>query len=326
MAKCACAVAKNFRRKGKSHQKSQESKSGHVNWGWPALRLLELLGSSIGVGAVLGTLDLVDKLVDGLNLLLQLLLGHLLILLEHPGLGHAVSASHAVKGSEELAIVDLEARVVEGVASSTVDDGVVGEVFTIVDHDRPQVDENEKSDVGHLLQGEDEGEEVVGNRLSEAIERVESMAGKGSRHDPLVVRLVKTLVDERMVEVSMNPVDAEVGKDEEEGELEDVVPHSGTIGGGVVELSVAADFEEEERGSDDGHNWHGLVGLDHLEPDLVLEESGVVEGALVEDEDIGEGGDDEVDGQTEEPVASVLAHGANTCDARKMNRFALLLF
>jgi len=98
--------------------------------------------------------------------------------------------------------------------------------------------------------------------------------------------LVKVLVDERVVQVAVNPVDAEVGKEKEERELEDVVPHAGPLVGGVIELAVAADFEEEKGCGADGHEGHRLVGLLDLEPDLVLDELGMVDGALVEDEEV----------------------------------------
>jgi hypothetical protein len=41
--------------------------------------------------------------------------------------------------------------------------------------------------------------------------------------------------------------------------------------------------------------------VDNLEPDLVLEELGVVHDALVEDEEIGQGRKDEVDDDAKEP-------------------------
>ena len=123
---------------------------------------LDILLDVRTVGTVVGALDLLDEGVDGLGLGLPLLLGHLALLLEHPLLGHPVGAAESVKGREELAVVDLEARVVQGVARGAVDDGVVGEVLAVMDEDGPEVDEDEESDVGELLQGEQEGEDVVG--------------------------------------------------------------------------------------------------------------------------------------------------------------------
>jgi hypothetical protein len=127
------------------------------------LRLFVLLGLEVrSIGPVIFTLNLHDGLVDGLGLGIPLVLRHLNVLLEHPVLGHSVGAAQAVKGREELAVVDLESRVVQRVAGGAVDDGVVGEVLAVVDHDGPEVDKDEEEDVGHLLQREDKGEDVVG--------------------------------------------------------------------------------------------------------------------------------------------------------------------
>lgn len=100
-------------------------------------------------------------------------------------------------------------------ACSTVDDRIVGKILAVVDHDGPEVHEDKKRNISHLLKGENEGEHMVGDRLSEAIKRMEGMARKRGGHDPLVVSLVKMLVDEWVVKPSMDPVDAEVGKDKE---------------------------------------------------------------------------------------------------------------
>lgn len=169
-------------------------------------------------------------------------------------------------------------------ACSTVDNGVVGEVLAIVDQNAPEVDEDEEEDICSLLEREDEGENVVGHRLGETIQRVESMAGVRSGHDPLVVRLVQVLVDEWVVKVAVNPVDTEVGKEQEERELEDIVPHPGAFVGGVVKLAVATNLKAHERSGAESHEWHRLVGLNDFEPYLVLDELGMVESTLIKDE------------------------------------------
>lgn len=127
------------------------------------------------------------------------------------------------------------------------------------------------------------------------------MAGKRRRHNPLVVRLVKTLVDERVVQVSVDPVDAKVGKDEEERELEDVVPETGALISGVVQLAVTTNFHEEDWSGTNGHEGHGFVRLDDFKPNLAFEKSWVIHGTLVKDEIVGESGKDEVDEQPKEP-------------------------
>lgn len=75
---------------------------------------------------------------------------------------------------------------------------------------------------------------------------MKGMRGKGSGHDPFVVGFVQAFVDGGMVEGAVDPVDAEIGKEDEERELEVVVPGEGGGGGRVVEQGVAADFGQEE--------------------------------------------------------------------------------
>ena len=139
-------------------------------------------------------------------------------------------------------------------AGGAVDDRVVGVVLAVVDHDGPEVDEHEEADVRHLLQREDEGEHVVGDALRKPVDGVESVAGVGRRHDPLVVRLVQVLVDGRVVKTAVDPVDAEIGEHDEERELEEVVPPAGPLGRRVVQERVAAHFGDQEGESEERHD------------------------------------------------------------------------
>lgn len=111
-----------------------------------------------------------------------------------------------------------------------------------MDHNRPEVDENEQADVDVLLKREQEREQVVRNRLRESVKRVEGVAGERSGHDPLVVRLVKVLVDPWVVQTAVNPVDAEVGEADEHGHLGVVVPHAGAFLSCIVDSAIAALF------------------------------------------------------------------------------------
>lgn len=175
---------------------------------------------------------------------------------------------------------------VHGVTGSTVHDGAVGDVLAVMNEDGPEVDEAEKEDVGDLLQGEDEGEDVVWDTLGPAIERVEGVRGIRARHDPLVVRLVQGLVDAGVVQATVDPVDEEIGKADEEGDLEEAVEREGLFGGSVVELGVSADLKNEERSSQQGHWRHCGHGLSDLQTNLVLEEFWVLVGCLVPNKDV----------------------------------------
>ena len=61
------------------------------------------------------------------------------------------------------------------------------------------------------------------------------------------------------------------------------------------------DFGEEEGRREDSDPGHGAKGLADFQADLILEEFGVLEGCFVKDEDVGEGGDDDVDRCASDP-------------------------
>lgn len=110
--------------------------------------------------------------------------------------GESVRASDAVPQSEVLPVVVVEEEVVVGVVGRAVDGGLqeAGDaVVSIVDGHGPDVDEDVQPQVGHLVQGEEERVDVVGQALQEAIHRMEGMTGKGAGDLPGVVGLVEIL-------------------------------------------------------------------------------------------------------------------------------------
>lgn len=186
-------------------------------------------------------------------------------------------------------------------ARRAVDDGRVGYVFAVMDEDGPDLDKDKEREVGELLKREEEREQVVGQRLREAVDRMERHGGIRSRHNPFVVRLVKVLVDAWMMQSSMNKVDAKVGKEEEEWKLCVIVPSSGPIGSGVVQLGIAAYLGDEKGRRQDSNPWHSRNGLVDFLPDLILEKLWVLKSGFVKDKEVGEGGDEEVDGGADKP-------------------------
>lgn len=104
-------------------------------------------------------------------------------------------------------------------ACRTINDRRIGDVFTIMDHDGPDIDEAEQSNVGELLEWKHKWEQVVWYRLSETIEWMESMAGIRCRHDPLVVSLMKSLVDSWVMKTSVDEVNKTIGEEDEDREL-----------------------------------------------------------------------------------------------------------
>lgn len=186
---------------------------------------MDLLSDSIGwtVASVVFALNLNNHSLHFLGLSLPLFIAHFGLLGEQLVVWLAVAATKAIPESGELAVVIVEVQVVHRVASGAVDDRAVSHVFTIVNHNGPNLDESEESDIGKLLEWEEENEEVVWHTLRITVERVESVRGVRCWHDPLVVRLVKTSVKDRVVQSAVNPVDAEIGEHEEHRELQ-VVP------------------------------------------------------------------------------------------------------
>lgn len=100
----------------------------------------------------------------------------------------------------------------------------------------------------------------------------------------------------------MHPVDAEVGEEQKQRELQDFVPQPRAVGDGVVHFGVAADFAEDEGQSEEGHAGEGGEGLFYFEADLVFEVFWVFLLFFVEDEYVGERGEEEVDDHAEDPV------------------------
>jgi hypothetical protein len=124
-----------------------------------------------------------------------------------------------------------------------------------MNHDSPDVDEDKERNVGKLLQRQNEWEDVVWNGLRKSIKGMEGMRSEGRWHDPLVVWLVEVLVDPWMVKTPVDPVDEEVCEEEEDGELEDIVPHSWTLLCRVVDLAVATNLKPKRSRGQDGHAW-----------------------------------------------------------------------
>lgn len=144
---------------------------------------------------------------------------------------------------------------------------------------------------------------MIWNTLRKAIQRMERVTGKRRRHDPLMMRLVQALVQQFAVQATMDPVNEEIRKHDEEGYLEDVVRPERRVFRSFVQFGVAADFTEEERGGEDGHHREGAEGLSNLKPDLISEVARMGEGqGAIEDKDVGCGGEKEVNDTTKEPV------------------------
>lgn len=106
--------------------------------------------------AVILTLNFLEDSLHLLGLSLPLLLVHFCLATEKFFVGLPVATAHAVPQGGELSIVVVEVEMVHGVAGGSVDHRAVGNVFTVVDQDGPEVDETEKENVGELLERKNE--------------------------------------------------------------------------------------------------------------------------------------------------------------------------
>lgn len=120
--------------------------------------------------------------------------------LAHQSRRVSVGAPQAVPQCEVLAVVVVEEEVVVGVVGRAVDDvrQAGGDaIVAVVNGDGPDVDEDVQGQVEHLVEGEEEGVDVVWEPLQEAVHRMEGVAGEGGGDLPHVVWFVKQLVGTR---------------------------------------------------------------------------------------------------------------------------------
>lgn len=157
------------------------------------------------------------------------------------------------------------------VASRTIDDGIVCEILAVMDHHGPNINEAEKAEVNHLLQGENEGKHVIRQALNITIYRVECMRGERRGDNPLVMRLVEVFVDPRMVQATMCDINEGVGEKQKQRNLEQKVSPSAVVLQRPKQLRVALGFSDEPGNGEQSHDGNGLHGLINFHPDLILQ-------------------------------------------------------
>jgi hypothetical protein len=89
-----------------------------------------------------------------------------------------------------------------------------------------------------------------------------------------------------MMQASVDPIDEEICKGDEEGELEEVVPETWPFGCSVVKFSITTNFGHEERDGKNSHDWKGDHSLANLKADLTFQELWMLECSLVENESV----------------------------------------
>lgn len=182
-------------------------------------RTLEVFLLIGGVAAVIFSLNCLENSLHLLGLAAPFLLTHLGLTTEQLLIGLAVTATKTIPERCKLPVVVVEVQMMHGVASGSIYNWAVGYVLSVVNEHGPEVDKAEQDDVGHFLQREDEGKHMIRHTLGPTVEGVEGVRGEWTRHNPLVMRLMKGLVDTWVVEATVNPINKEVGEEDEQREL-----------------------------------------------------------------------------------------------------------
>lgn len=129
---------------------------------------------------------------------------------------------------------------------------------------------------------------MVRNALSPAIQRVERITSVRRGYDPFVMRLVESLVDHRVVQSTVNPVDAKVRKRDKQRILDVVVERIRGLCREIVELGESLRFGHEEWSCQGGHDGHCAQCLPNLHRDLIAQELGVLHRSMVIYEVVGD--------------------------------------
>ena len=132
-------------------------------------------------------------------------------------IGMLIRSSNPIRPGEVLSVINGEIQMMQGVMRGPVDhvlQPVSGNHIRIVNEHRPNVHPDEQREVQVFLYREEVGEDVVGEGLDVSVDRVESICGERGGDDPLVVRFVDVLVDERVVSQPVDPVNAVIREEQ----------------------------------------------------------------------------------------------------------------
>ena len=133
-----------------------------------------------------------------------------------------IRSSSLVRPCEVLAVVDGEIQMMQSMVCGSINhvlEPMTGDHIRIVNEHRPDIDADEEREVEMFLDGEEIGEDMVGERLEITVDWVESVRGEGGRYDPFVMGFVDVFVDEWVVLPSVDPVNAVVGEEQEPNHL-----------------------------------------------------------------------------------------------------------
>ena len=176
-----------------------------------------------------------------------------------------IRPTQAVPHCRVLPVVVVEQLVVDRVVARRVQK-VAAKVHLVVNRDSPEVHHHKKTHEEYIVQGEQINKDVVRHTLTEAVDRVEGVRGEGRRELVRVMQLMDVLIDDRVMQATVEAVHHEVCECEEQhGREEEVGP--AVIGDVVVHFAVAAVREDSSRHHQYCHERDGARRY----PDLVLD-------------------------------------------------------
>ncbi|CAK9107656.1 Postreplication repair E3 ubiquitin-protein ligase rad18 (RING-type E3 ubiquitin transferase rad18) (UV radiation sensitivity protein 2), partial [Durusdinium trenchii] len=162
------------------------------------------------------------------------------------------------------------------------------ELVTRVDKDGPDVDQDKSPEVEPLVHGHHEDEQVVRYPLHETIDWVEGVRCKWRHDEPFVVPLVAVLVEQRVVQQAVDPVDEAVVPHQETEQAPKRVLH-GALVQTVVELRVPSNFCHKEWQVEENHERDRGARGPNLPGYLVFQKLWVLLDSLIEQNDIRKG-------------------------------------
>jgi len=178
--------------------------------------------------------------------------------------------------------------------SAGVDDFGSKHIVAIVNHDRPDVNEHEDGNIEPLLHGNNVYKQMVRNRLSITIKRMESMGSERGRDDPLVVGLVETLVKDRVMEPTVDPIDTKIGEHKEGSNTEEHIGDT-SIGLGItIKLGITLNFTPEPWDSEQNEARNSLDSTIDFQTNLVLQELWMLHNFMIEQNEVGKASSSQV--------------------------------
>ena len=93
----------------------------------------------------------------------------------------------------------------------------------LTDKHSPEINEYKQGHIGKLLQRKQEWIQMIRHALRETIHWMEGMTREWRWHNPLMVRLMQCLVNQRMVQSTMDPINTQIRENNEQRKLQDVI-------------------------------------------------------------------------------------------------------